>query len=105
MNTLPAASLRVSALFTFPVEAAATRFRIMQFVQPLAGHDIEVTVFPFLTASDFSTLYDRSRAVRTAVRLLLALIRRLFVLPRILRADVLLVQREAMLFGPPWIEW
>jgi glycosyltransferase involved in cell wall biosynthesis len=105
MDTVPAASLRVSALFTFPVEAAATRFRITQFVRPLAGYDIEVTVFPFLTASDFSTLYDRSRAVRTAVRLLLALIRRLFVLPRILRADVLLVQREAMLFGPPWIEW
>jgi len=99
------ASLRVSALLTFPVEAAATRFRVMQFVRPLARHDIEVAVFPFLTASDFSTLYDRSRVFRTAVRLLLAFIRRLFVLPRILRADVLLVQREAMLFGPPWIEW
>jgi glycosyltransferase involved in cell wall biosynthesis len=99
------AALRVAALATFPVEAAATRFRITQFVQPLAGHGIEVTVFPFLTASDFSTLYDRSRAVRTAFRLLFAFIRRLFVLPRILRADVLLLQREAMLFGPPWIEW
>jgi glycosyltransferase involved in cell wall biosynthesis len=101
----PPASLRVAALATFPVEAAATRFRIMQFVRPLAGHGIEVTVFPFLTASDFSTLYDRSRAIRTAFRLLLAFIRRLFILPRILRADVLLLQREAMLFGPPWIEW
>gem|GEM_PF-121115 len=97
--------LRVSALVTFPVEAAASRFRIMQFVSPLASHGIQVTVFPFLTASDFSTLYDRTRAVTTAIRLLRAFIRRLFILPRILRADVLLLQREAMLFGPPWIEW
>lgn len=99
------APLRVSALGTFPVEAASTRFRIAQFVQPLAEQGIELTICPFLTASDFSTLYDRSRVVRTAVRLLLAFIRRLLVLPRILRADVLLVQREAMLFGPPWLEW
>jgi glycosyltransferase involved in cell wall biosynthesis len=101
----PPESLRVSALATFPVEAAATRFRIAHFVRPLSDHGIEVTIFPFLSASDFSTLYDRSRAVRTTFRLLLASVRRLFLLPRILRSDVLLVQREAMLFGPPWIEW
>jgi glycosyltransferase involved in cell wall biosynthesis len=97
--------LRVSALVTFPIQAAATRFRVTQFIPPLRGRGIDVTLFSFFTASEFGTLYDRSLAVRTAFNLLFAFIRRLFLLPRILRADVLFVQREAMLFGPPWIEW
>jgi len=97
--------LRVSALATFPIQAAATRFRVSQFIPPLRGRGIDVTFFSFLTASDFSALYDRSRVLRTAFNLLFAFIRRLFILPRILRADVLFLQREAMLFGPPWIEW
>jgi len=97
--------LRVSALVTFPIQAAATRFRVTQFIPPLRARGIDVTLFSFLTASEFSALYDRSRAARTALNLLFAFIRRLFLLPRILRADVLFLQREAMLFGPPWIEW
>jgi glycosyltransferase involved in cell wall biosynthesis len=93
------------ALATFPVEAAATRFRVAQFIPALADANIEVTLLPFLTASDFGGLYDRERMLRTAFRLLLALFRRLAQLPRILAADVLFIQREAMLFGPPIIEW
>src|SRR5207302_3776898 len=85
--------LRVSALATFPIQAAATRFRVSQFIPPLRGRGIDVTFFSFLTASDFSALYDRSRVLRTAFNLLFAFIRRLFILPRILRADVLFLQR------------
>jgi glycosyltransferase involved in cell wall biosynthesis len=97
--------VQVVALATFPVEAAATRLRIAQYLSPLAEAGIDVTLLPFLTAADFQGLYDRKRLVRTAFRLFLATFRRLIQLPRILGADVLLVQREAMLFGPPWIEW
>lgn len=101
----PSGRLRVLALATFPVEAAASRFRIAQFIAPLKAEGIDVTFLPFLTAGDFATLYDRKRMLRTALRLLAALGRRILQLPRILRARVLLIQREAMLFGPPWIEW
>lgn len=97
--------VRVVALATFPVEAAATRFRIAQFIEPLASANIAVTLLPFLTAADFEGLYDRKRAPLTALRLFLAFFRRLTQLPRILTAEVLFVQREAMLFGPPLIEW
>lgn len=97
--------LRVMALSAFPVEAAATRFRISQFVPHLARRGFEVTVLPFLDGRAFGDLYDRRQSVRTGFRLLGSLLRRLFQLPRIVRADVVFVQREAMLFGPPLVEW
>jgi len=93
------------ALATFPIEAAATRFRVAQFIPALSEANIEVTLLPFLTPADFEGLYDRERIAGTAFRLLFALFRRLAHLPQILAADVLFIQREAMLFGPPLIEW
>jgi glycosyltransferase involved in cell wall biosynthesis len=97
--------VKAVALATFPIQAAATRFRVAQFIPALAEANVEVTLLPFLTAADFEGLYDRKRIAGTAFRLLLALFRRLAELPRILAADVLFIQREAMLFGPPLIEW
>ncbi len=97
--------VQVVALATFPVEAAATRFRVAQYLPSLEDAGIVVTLLPFLTAADFEGLYDRKKLVRTACRLLLAIVRRVAQLLRILAADVVFVQREAMLFGPPWVEW
>ncbi len=97
--------IQAVALATFPIEAAATRFRIAQFMPALAQTGVDITLLPFLNAADFEGLYDRKRMVRTAFRLLFALLRRIIQLPRILTADVLFVQREAMLVGPPLIEW
>ncbi|HEX7676511.1 MAG TPA: glycosyltransferase [Thermoanaerobaculia bacterium] len=97
--------VKTVALATFPIEAAATRFRVAQFIPALAEAGVDVTLLPFLTAGDFEGLYDRKRMVRTAFRLFLALFRRILQLPRIFAADVLFIQREAMLFGPPVIEW
>ncbi len=98
-------SVDVVALSTFPLGAAATRFRIVQFLPHLASGGLRVTFFPFLTDATFRDLYDPKKAVVTSFRVCVSLLRRILQLPRILRADVLLVQREVMLFGPPWIEW
>jgi glycosyltransferase involved in cell wall biosynthesis len=93
------------ALSTFPLAGAATRFRVAQFLPHLAAHGVGVTLLPFLTDNAYRDLYDRSRAAKTAIRLLASLVRRIVQLPRILHADLVMIQREAMLFGPPWIEW
>jgi glycosyltransferase involved in cell wall biosynthesis len=97
--------LRVVAVATFPVEAAATRFRVEQFIAPLRDCGIDVTLLPFLTNGTYRDLYDRTKAGRTALRLIAATCRRVLHLRKIVSADVLFVQREAMLFGPPWVEW
>lgn len=98
-------ALQVVALSTFPLAAAATRFRIGQFLPYLSAHGIRVTLLPFLGEVTYRDLYNRSLAVKTALRLLGSLLRRFAQLPRILRADLVVIQREAMLFGPPWVEW
>ena len=97
--------MRVLGLATYPVEAAATRFRMTQFVEPLAKEGIELTIYPFIDSSLHGSLYKRSQWPRTAAGLALASVRRVGELWRARTADVVFVQREAMMFGPPLLEW
>ncbi len=46
--------MRVLGLASYPVEAAATRYRLEQFVAPLAERGIELTIKPFLDSSLFA---------------------------------------------------
>jgi len=97
--------LRVLALASYPIESASSRYRITQFIEPLAAHGIDVTFSPFLDAPLFTDLYEPRRLVQRLPRLMLATFRRLGTILRAARADVVFVQREAMLFGPPLVEW
>jgi len=96
--------VRVLALTSYPVEAAATRFRVQQLVAPLHALGIEVEVRPLLSSAAFDGLYGQGRAGRTAWRLGGAHLRRLGVVIDARRADVVLLQREAALLGPPVVE-
>jgi glycosyltransferase involved in cell wall biosynthesis len=97
--------LRVLGLASPPVEAAATRYRLEQFVAPLRARGIALDVRPFLDSRLFATLYNRKELPRNAVGLLGATVRRFGDVLAARGADVLLVQREAMMFGPPVVEW
>ena len=96
--------LKVIGLASYPVEAAATRYRLQQFVGPLAERGIELEVRPFLDSRLFSILYRRGELPRTAAGLALATLRRLADVAAVRGADVIFVQREAMIFGPPVVE-
>jgi glycosyltransferase involved in cell wall biosynthesis len=97
--------VRVLALASYPVEAASSRYRIVQFIEPLARRGIDVTFSPFLDATLFDALYEPGKLLRRLPRLLLRTVARLGAVVAATRADVVFVQREAMLFGPPVIEW
>jgi glycosyltransferase involved in cell wall biosynthesis len=97
--------MKVLALASYPVEAAATRYRLTQFVEPLAARGINLDVRPFLNARLFASLYRRNQLPRIAFGLAAASLRRISDTVASRSADVLLVQREAMLFGPPVVEW
>ncbi|HEX8707889.1 MAG TPA: glycosyltransferase family 4 protein [Pyrinomonadaceae bacterium] len=97
--------MKVLALASYPIEMAATRYRLAQFVGPLAERGITLTIHPFLDSGLAASLYRRSEWPRTALGLARAALRRAGDVWRASRADVILVQREAMMFGPPLVEW
>ncbi|HBB97270.1 MAG TPA: hypothetical protein DC054_17980 [Blastocatellia bacterium] len=97
--------MKVLALASYPVEAAATRFRLQQFVEPLAARDITLEIHPFLNSKLFQELYHRDAMMKVAAGLLKSGLKRLVEIVSARKADVILIQREAMLFGPPLIEW
>ncbi len=97
--------MKVLALASYPVEAAATRYRLEQFVAPLAERGISLTVHPFLDSMLFEQLYRREKLTGTAIRLAASALLRFKEVWSARRADVVLIQREAMMFGPPLIEW
>ena len=97
--------MKVLALASYPLEAAATRYRVVQFVGPLAERGIRVEVRPFMDGELFKAFYRPGGARRSAAGLALSTLRRFGDVSRARRADVLLVQREAMMFGPPLFEW
>ncbi|HZE63513.1 MAG TPA: glycosyltransferase family 4 protein [Pyrinomonadaceae bacterium] len=97
--------MKVLAFASYPVEAAATRYRLQQFVGPLSQRGITLTIKPFLDSKGFNSLYQRRALARTGLGLLKAGALRLSDVYRARQADVVLIQREAMIFGPPVIEW
>jgi glycosyltransferase involved in cell wall biosynthesis len=97
--------MRVLGLASYPVEAAATRYRLTQFAGPLAERGITLTIKPFLDSRLFGGLYQRRALLRTTLGLVKSALFRFKDLVTATRADVVLVQREAMMFGPPLFEW
>ena len=96
---------RVLAATLYPVEGASTRLRVWQYIGVLARHGVDVDLRPFLTAALFAQVYDRRRWFSTIVRLAVAMLRRATNLLLLFRTDVLFVQRESALIGPPSFEW
>ena len=97
--------MRVLGLASYPVQAAATRYRLEQFVQPLKEYGITLSVRPFLSSKTFHQLYKRNALLSTGVGLMNSAFTRATDLGRLRTTDVVLVQREAAILGPPVFEW
>jgi len=102
---VPSNRLRALFLTTYPATAAATRFRLQQFFPYLEDAGIECTLSSFLSDHEFAELYlPRDRGGKV-VRLLANGALRLLGSLRARAFDVVVVQRSAMLYGPPLMEW
>jgi glycosyltransferase involved in cell wall biosynthesis len=97
--------LNVLVLAPHPDLAAATRFRVTQFVEPLRARGVELHVRPMLDARTFSLLYERGAAGRVAAGVARGALRRVADLLDARSKQVVMVQRDALLFGPPLVEW
>lgn len=97
--------MKVLGLASYPVEAAATRYRLQQFVGPLAERGIDLKIRPFMSSKLFTQFYRKEALPGTALGLIKSSLMRLTDVVAANRADVIMIQREAMLMGPPLIEW
>ena len=100
----PTRRLKVLALAPYPEEAASTRFRIAQFVPLLGELGITCELKPFIGAALFKRLYRKDRMTRNAAGVAWAAMKRGSDLLSISDYDVVFVQREAALVGPPLVE-
>lgn len=96
--------LRVLAVATYPLLAAATRYRLLQYVPLLAEEGVDVDVRTFLTDRVFAGMYDRRNALQTAGGIFAGIGRRIIDAFQIGQYDLLFVQREAALIGPALFE-
>jgi glycosyltransferase involved in cell wall biosynthesis len=97
--------MKVLAFASHPVQAAATRYRLYQFVDALAERGITLSIRPLFDAKLYASLYRREALLRTTAGLMGASLLRFKDVLAARDADVVLIQREAMIFGPPVIEW
>jgi len=97
--------MRVLALCSYPVEAAATRFRLAQFVEPLKSKGIDLTIRPFLDSQQFRSLYKSGGLPSKALGLASSTLKRSREVFGVRKYDLILIQREAMIFGPAFFEW
>jgi glycosyltransferase involved in cell wall biosynthesis len=74
-----------------------------QFVEPLATHDVELDIRPFLDSERFAKLYSNGR-VRGFASLAKPMADRVLDTLKVRKYDLLFVQREAMIVGPAIFE-
>lgn len=97
--------MKTIVICSFPVEAAATRFRVAQFIDSLAKNEINITIRPFLDSEQFAIIYGGGRSLSRAFSMLRSILLRIRLLAEARNFDLLFIQREAMIFGPGIFEW
>ena len=96
--------IRVLVLSPIPEEGAGCRFRVSQFVPYLESQGFAVTIRPFYTQEFFRLVYKPGHFFRKSATFLGLLARRLGDLRQLDQFDLVLLYREAVPAGPPWIE-
>lgn len=97
--------LSVLWVATYPELGPSTRYRICQFLPGLRDLGVESTFLPLLSNDFYREFYEPGRVLQKGAGLLAASMRRLKDAVLASFFDVVVVQREAALIGPPFFEY
>ncbi len=97
--------LRALFLAPYPHEAASTRFRATQYFPFLEENGVSCQLASLLSSRDFKTFYAPGGRLGKAARLVASAVKQSLRALSSSRFDVVFVQRGALLFGPPVLEW
>lgn len=97
-------ALKLLCIAPYPIEAASVRYRMLQFLPHLRGGGIEATFRPFMDSRFFRRFYEPGRILQKSLRVFGSALRRCADVRRAAHYDVVLIHREAALFGPPLLE-
>jgi len=97
-------TLRMLCIAPYPVENAAVRYRVLQYLPYLSQKDVEVTFRPFMDSRFFGRFYEPGHALQQTLGLIGYALRRSLDVLRSTRHDLVLIHREAAPAGPPVIE-
>lgn len=97
--------LRVLFLTSYPSEAASTRFRVTQYFRFLEEHDVSCQLASMLSSRTFADFYVRKGRLQKAWQVMAGAAAQALRAFSVKNFDVVVVQRGALLFGPPVLEW
>ena len=98
--------MKILILLPHPIESPGPRFRIYQYLPYFKEAGIEYTVSPFLNSDEYIALYNNYSAslYKKSKALIRGSLRQLSKMLYVKSYDAVIVYREAMLWGKPWIE-
>ena len=98
-------TISVLGLCAFPDENPSTRYRLLQYREPLRRFGIELNSRPFFEPAEYRAFFDRPDPLSRLRTIPLPMLRRFADIVTSAQADVLFVQREALPFGPAFFEF
>lgn len=104
MTRAAGAPVKVLALSPIPEEGAGCRFRVSQYIPYLRDAGFDITVSPFYSREYFAIVYRPGNYLRKATGLIGLTLRRINELFSLTQYDLVLLYREAIPIGPPFIE-
>lgn len=97
--------MHVLFLATYPEEGASSRLRITQFFPYLEQHGVRCTFRPLFDTDFYRAFYRPGGYLAKSRRLLRLTLARLGDVLSARRYDVVFIQREVHIIGPPVFEW
>ncbi len=97
---------RILFIVPYPTKSAPSqRFRFEQYFDILGKQGFQIEIAPFWSEAGWSLLYKPNHAIKKVIAIIGGIFRRLILLNKIHRFNMVFIHREALPIGPPIIEY